>query len=295
MKKHIRDNDPFEAQEEYRISELELQRRVFRRKQTGKSVAISLFSTLVLAVVIIVILSRSSGWQAVKQTFFSWHYFKASLPVVAKGLVQNIYMLICAAITVAIVSTLLAIARTLQSPVTFPLRFLSAAYTDLFRGIPLLLVLYLVGFGIPGLGLFGRINVFLLGWIALTINYSAYVAEVIRAGILSIHPSQRAAARSLGLTYGQTMRLVVLPQAIRKVIPPLMNDFVALQKDVGMISVLGIIDAVRAAQIQVALSFNFTPYVVASCLFIAMSWPVIRITDWYAARRRRREESSGVV
>ena len=298
MTKHPHANDAYDPdkfEEEYRTSQIELQRRVFRRKQTGKSVLISLASTLVLAGLIILVLSRSSGWHVVQQTFFSPQYFLSSLPSVALGLLTNIEILVFAAIGVAILSTLIALARTLQSPVTFPLRFLAASYTDLFRGIPLLLVLYLIGFGVPGLGLFGRINPILLGTIALIINYSAYVAEVIRAGILGVHPSQRAAARSLGLTYGQTMRLVVLPQAVRKVIPPLMNDFVALQKDVGMVSVLGIVDAVRAAQINVALSFNFTPYVVAACLFIAMSFPVIRLTDGYANRRRRREESSGVV
>ena len=279
----------------YHTSEIELQRRVFRRRQTGKSVLISLLSTLVLAGILILVLSHSTGWQAVKRTFFSSHYFIQALPLVAKGLLTNIEILFFAAIGVGVLSTLIALARTLQSPVTFPLRFIAAAYTDLFRGIPLLLVLLLIGLGVPGLGLFGRISPILLGTIALVINYSAYVAEVIRAGILGVHPSQRAAARSLGLTYGQTMRLVVLPQAVRKVIPPLMNDFVALQKDVGMVSVLGVLDAVRQAQIQVALSFNFTPYVVAACLFIAMSFPVIRVTDWYSARRRHREESSGVV
>ncbi|MCL2655667.1 MAG: amino acid ABC transporter permease [Coriobacteriia bacterium] len=286
--------EPAQAQE-YHTSELELQRRSFRRKQTGKSIFISLLSTAVLAGALVLVLARSSGWQAVKKTFFSSHYFMQALPSVAKGLLLNIELLFFAAIGVAVLSTLIALARTLHSPVMFPLRFVAAAYTDLFRGIPLLLVLLLIGFGVPGLGLFGWINPLILGWAALVINYSAYVAEVIRAGILSVHPSQRAAARSLGLTYGQTMRLVILPQAIRKVIPPLMNDFVALQKDVGMVSVLGVLDAVRAAQIQVAMSFNFTPYVVAACLFIAMSWPVIRVTDWYSNRRRRREESSGVV
>ncbi len=284
-----------EAQQEYRTSEIELQRQSFRRKQTGKSVLISLVSTLILSGVIVVILSQSSGWAVVRKTFFSPHYFITALPSVARGLLVNIEILLFAAVGVAVLSTVVALARTLQGPVMFPIRFLAAAYTDLFRGIPLLLVLFLVGFGVPGLGLFGRIPAVLLGWVALVINYSAYVAEVIRAGIMSVHPSQRAAARSLGLTYGQTMRLVVLPQAIRKVIPPLMNDFVALQKDVGMVSVLGVMDAVRMAQIQVAHSFNYTPYVVAACLFIAMSWPVIRLTDWYSERRRRREESSGVV
>lgn len=175
----------------------------------------------------------------------------------------------------------------------FPLRALAAGYTDLFRGLPLIIVLYLVGFGIPGLqGSDGtRIPAAVLGTIALILTYSAYVSEVFRAGIEAVHPSQRLAARSLGLSHGQTMRLVVLPQAVRKVTPALMNDFIAMQKDVGLISVLGAVDAVRAAQIETAKFFNFTPYVLAGLLFVLLALPMIRFTDWYTARLRAREQS----
>ena len=165
--------------------------------------------------------------------------------------------------------------RTLRGPVWFPLRALATGYVDLFRGLPLIICLYLVGFGLPGLRLAGiPNNPVLLGGLALVLVYSAYVAEVFRAGIESVHPSQLAAATSLGLNYRQTMRLVVLPQAARRVTPALLNDFVALQKDCGLISVLGAVDAVRAAQIQVATSYNFTPYVVAGLLFVALAMPV---------------------
>lgn len=279
----------------YAPSAIELDRRRYLKKQTSKSLLISLTSTVVFFTVFMIALNKSSGWARVRETFFNWDYFVAAIPEVGKGLLVNIEILFFAVIGVAILATILAIFRTLNSPIFFPLRFLAAAYTDFFRGIPLLLVLYLIGFGVPGLNIFGRIDVRILGTAALVLSYSAYVAEVIRAGILAVHPSQRAAARSLGLTQGQTLRMIVLPQALRKVIPPLMNDFISMQKDVGLVSVLGVVDAVRAAQIQVATSYNFTPYLVAGLMFVAMSWPFIRLTDWYSDRRRQFEESSGVV
>ena len=176
------------------------------------------------------------------------------------------------------------------------MRALVAGYTDLFRGLPLIIVLYLVGFGIPGLRLdIPRFPAEFWGTVALILTYSAYVSEVFRAGIESVHPSQRLAARSLGLSHSQTMRLVILPQAIRRVTPALMNDFVAMQKDVGLISVLGAIDAVRAAQIETASSFNFTPYVLAGLLFVLLALPMIRLTDWYTARMRTREQAGSIV
>jgi polar amino acid transport system permease protein len=277
------------------LSDIELERRRYRRHQTNRSVLVSLISTLVFFTVLVLVVKGTEGWTLVQESFFNTEHFRLSFPQVVKGLLMNLRILLFAAVGVAITATLLAVLRTLRGPIFFPLRFLAATYTDFFRGVPLLIVLYLVGFGIPGLGIFGRIDPVILGTIALVISYSAYVAEVIRAGIQTVHPSQRAAARSLGLTYGQTLRLVVLPQALRKVIPPLMNDFVALQKDVGLVSVLGVKDAVREAQIYTASTFNFTSYIVAALLFVALSWPVIRLTDWYAEHRRQREESSGVV
>jgi polar amino acid transport system permease protein len=201
-------------------------------------------------------------------------------------------VLVAAAIMVLVFGLLLAIMRTLKSPVFFPLRVLSRGYVDLFRGLPLIIVLYLVGFGIPGLRLewLGRVPPEVLGTIALALTYSAYVSEVFRAGIESVHPSQRLAARSLGLKYSQSMRLVVLPQAVRKVVPPLMNDFVALQKDVGLISVLGAIDAVRGAQIEAAKFANFTPYVVAGLLFVLLAIPTVRLADRIARKFADREQ-----
>ncbi len=172
------------------------------------------------------------------------------------------------------------------------MRLLATAYVDLFRGIPLIVLLYLIGFGIPALRFTDeRIPAAVLGTVAIVLTYSAYVSEVLRAGIDTVHPSQRLGARSLGLDYPQTMRLVVLPQAVRRVTPPLLNDFVAMQKDVGLISLLGAVDAVRAAQIEVTRDFNFTPYVVAALLFVLLSVPTARAADWVNARAMRREQS----
>lgn len=278
-------------------SSIELGRRAFRRRQTRRSVLISIVSTLVLAVVVWITLINTPGWSRVQQTFFDPEVFVAALPRVWDGFLLNLRVLLFAAVGVLVFSVLLAVIRTLRGPVFFPLRALAAGYTDLFRGLPLIIVLYLVGFGIPGLqGSDGtRIPAAVLGTIALILTYSAYVSEVFRAGIEAVHPSQRLAARSLGLSHGQTMRLVVLPQAVRKVTPALMNDFIAMQKDVGLISVLGAVDAVRAAQIETATYFNFTPYVLAGLLFVLLALPMIRFTDWYTARLRAREQSGGIV
>jgi polar amino acid transport system permease protein len=273
----------------YSPSALELERRAYRKKQGIKSVVISLAATLVFVGIVAFALSQSDGWERVRASFFSPKYFLSSLPIVAEGLLINIEILCFACVGVAILATLIAIVRTTTNAVMFPLRTLCSIYTGAMRGIPMIVLLYLIGFGIPGLNIFGRINPIILGTAALILAYSAYVAEVLRAGIEAVHPSQIAAARSLGLSARKTLRLVVLPQAVRKVIPPLMNDFISLQKDVGLVSVLGVVDAVRSAQIEVSHFYNFTPYVVAALLFILMSIPFIILTDWYSAKVRKRE------
>ena len=278
-------------------SAIELDRRAFRRRQNTRSVLISAASTVALAIVLWVTLVNTPGWARVQQSFFNPEIFVASIPRVWDGFLLNLRVLFFAVIGVLVVSVLLAVLRTLRGPVFFPLRAIASGYTDLFRGIPLIIVLYLVGYGIPGLqGSDGaRIPAAVLGTIALILVYSAYVSEVFRAGIEAVHPSQRLAARSLGLSHGKTLRLVVLPQAVRKVTPALMNDFIAMQKDAGLISVLGAIDAVRAAQIQVAEYYNFTPYVLAGLMFVALALPLIRLSDWYSARLRAREQVGGIV
>lgn len=277
------------------VSKAELDRRLFRRSQRSKSVLVAFVSTLIFAIVVWFGLIATPGWTRVQESFFSWEVAVQAWPRVLDGLLLNLRVLAVSAVLVVFFGLLLAVMRTLKSPVLFPLRVLAKGYVDLFRGMPLIIVLYLVGFGIPGLRLefLGRIPAEVLGTIALTLTYSAYVSEVFRAGIESVHSSQRLAARSLGLSNAQSMRLVVLPQAVRKVVPPLMNDFVALQKDVGLISVLGAIDAVRGAQIEVAKFANFTPYVLAGLMFVLLAIPTIRLAD-YVTKRLSDKEQAGV-
>ncbi|BDV29947.1 amino acid ABC transporter permease [Microbacterium terricola] len=278
------------------VSAVELERQAYRKRQGGRSVVISLISTLVVAALIWVAIINTPGWARVQQQFFNGEVFLASLPRVWDGFLLNLRVLAMSAVLVLLFGMLLATVRTLRGPVWLPLRALAAGYTDVFRGIPLIIVLYLVGFGIPGLQMIPvRMPTEFWGTIAITLTYSAYVSEVFRAGIEAVHPSQRHAARSLGLSHAKTMRLIVVPQAVRKVTPALMNDFVAMQKDVGLISLLGAVDAVRAAQIETAAYFNFTPYVVAALLFVLLAIPTIRLTDWYTARVRAREQIGGIV
>lgn len=279
------------------VSSAELDRRRYRQLQRKRSVMISLLSTLCFAAIVWFGLLATPGWDRVEESFFNWEVAVSSFPRVIDGLLLNLRVLVIATILVVIFGLTLAIIRTTKSPVLFPLRMLATGYVDLFRGLPLIIVLYLVGFGIPGLRLeiLGRIPAEVLGITALTLTYSAYVSEVFRAGIESVHPSQRLAARSLGLSSAKSMRLVILPQAVRRVVPPLMNDFVALQKDVGLISVLGAIDAVRGAQIEVAKFANFTPYVVAGLLFVLLAIPTIRIADRISKNYAQREQQGAVL
>ena len=276
-------------------SAIELERRAFRRQQNTKSVAISFISTIVFAIIVWLTVVNTPGWSLVQQSFFNLDVLAGAWPRVFEGILLNVRVLLFAAVGVLILALVLATLRTLSGPIFFPLRALAAGYTDLFRGMPLIIVLYLVGFGIPGLNALPRMPLEFWGTIALILTYSAYVSEVFRAGIESVHPSQRLAARSLGLSYGKTLRLIVMPQAVRKVTPALMNDFIAMQKDVGLISVLGAVDAVRAAQIETAQAFNFTPYVLAGLLFVLLALPMIRLTDWYTARLRAREQMGSIV
>lgn len=280
---------------DFEVSSVEESRQEYRRTQSLRSVGISLVSTLVLAALIAVGLNASPGWPRVRETFFSPKYFVESFPDVLRGLAVNAEVLAFSVVGVAIFGTLLAVIRTSTSSVLFPLRVITAIFTTLMRGVPMLVVLYLIGFGIPGLGIFGRIPAALLGTISIILCYSTYVSEVLRAGFEDVSPAQRASARSLGLTSGQTIRLVVIPQALRSVAPALVNDFIGMQKDAGLISVLGAVDAVRAAQVQVATTYNFTPYVVASLLFILTSVPFIILNDRYSAKLRRREQNGGTV
>jgi polar amino acid transport system permease protein len=242
------------------------------------------------------VLVNSPGWVSLRDTFFKWAYGVEVLPKVILGFTTNITLTLVAGSSVAVLGLLLALVRTSRSPALTPFRFLATIYVDVFRGIPMILVILLIGFGIPALQIPGVTNeVLILGTIAVIITYTAYVAEVLRSGILTVHPSQRAAARSLGLSHFQTLRHVVLPQAIKRVTPPLLNDLVALIKDTGLISILGVTDAVRAAQIQTAKSFNYTPYVMAALLFLAVTIPLTRYTDRILRRSMERQNAQGLT
>ncbi|WP_084402884.1 amino acid ABC transporter permease [Schaalia suimastitidis] len=292
---HTQRSDVVEMIGDFRheVSDVELARRQWRKNRARRSLSVATASSILVIVLIALLLATSPGWAATQQAFFSGEYFMEALPKVLEGMWLNVRILVVSTVFVALFATLLAAARSLRGPVFFPLRFLAAAYTDLFRGLPFIVVLYLVGFGIPALNPTTRIPVALLGGTALVLTYTSYVAEVLRAGLEAVHPSQRAAARSLGLSHSQTLRHIVVPQAIRKVTPALMNDFISMQKDVGLISTLGAVDAIRAAQTHQASTYNFTAYVVAGLLFILLSLPFIRLSDWYTARLQAREQQGG--
>lgn len=267
-------------------SELQRQRLAYRRRRSHRSVGIAVVSSVLIVVALVGGIRATPGWPRVQETFFSPARAWSALPAVATGLWLNVRVMLVCGVLILVVGLALAVLRTLRGPVFFPVRVAVAAYTDLFRGLPLLLVLFLLGFGVPALRLRGvPSDPLVWGGAALVLTYSAYVAEVFRAGIESVHPSQRAAARSLGLSYAQSMRFVVLPQAVRRVVPPLLNDLVSLQKDSGLIAVLGVVDAIRSAQIETATDFNFTPYVVAGLLFVLLTVPLTRVTDWVARRQ----------
>jgi polar amino acid transport system permease protein len=274
----------------YTPSETQLGRLRYRRRSTVRSAVLATVSTLVVVVVLYLVVTRSPGWPRTRETFLSWRYARESFPLVLEGLWLNVRLMLGCGVVILALGLFLAVLRTLKGAVFFPLRALAAAYTDFFRGLPLVICLLVVGFGVPALRLSGVPgNPVLLGGAALVLTYSAYVAEVFRAGIESIHPSQRAASRSLGLSSAQTMRYVVLPQAVRRVVPPLLNDLVSLQKDTGLVSLLGVVDAVYAAQIVTGRTFNYTPFVVAGLVFVALTIPMTRLTDWATGRLARRQ------
>ncbi|MDC2955870.1 amino acid ABC transporter permease [Streptomyces gilvifuscus] len=284
------------ADDAYAPSERRLDRERHKRARARRATAIAALSTLVTAVVLYVVVVNAPGWPRTKETFFDAHYAREALPKVLEGLWLNVRLLLICGVLVLVLGMLIAIARTLPGPVFFPLRVLAAAYTDFFRGLPLIINLMIVIFGVPALRLQGvTVDPVLLGGTALTLTYSAYVAEVFRAGIESVHPSQRAAARSLGLTNRQALRYVVLPQAVRRQVPPLLNDLVSLQKDTGLVSIGGAIDAVRAADIIAQRSMNYTSYIVAGLVFVALTIPMTRFTDWVTARMDRQRAQGGAI
>jgi polar amino acid transport system permease protein len=226
------------------------------------------------------IVVTSPGWENVQETFFSWPDFKRAFPDVLEGFWLDVKMFCVIEVVVLIVGLAIALVRTSRAPALFPLRMLGAVYTDVGRGVPTILLVFLVGFGVPALELDGLpTGPVVLGGAALALSYSAYVAEVYRAGIDSVHPSQRSAALAIGLTEAQALRHVVLPQAVRRVVPPLLNDFISLQKDVALVSTLGVIEAFRVAQIDASFNFNYTPLLAAALLYLCVTVPLARVVD----------------
>ena len=275
----------------HRPSDIQLGRIAYRRGKAIRSVLVAALSTAVIGTLLVVLITGAPGWDRVKQSFFDPAIARRALPTILEGLWLNIRLFVVCASCALLLGLLISVLRTLRGPVFFPLRALATGYTYWFRGLPLIITIYLFAFGIPGLRLQGTPNVTVLGGAAITITYGAYIAEVLRAGIESVHPSQVAAARSLGLSYRQAMRHVVLPQAVRRAAPPLLNDVVSMQKDVGLISLAGPIDAIRAAQIVQYQTANFTPYVVAGVLFVLFALPLIVITDVVTLRAARRQNA----
>jgi polar amino acid transport system permease protein len=252
-------------------------------------------STVVLVTVVALLVVTSAGWDEVKQAFFSREQFERSFPDILAAFWTNVKIFLVAEVFILVLALGIAVLRGLPGPVFFPIRVLAIAYVDLFRGVPTVLVIYILGFGVPALQLSGvPTDPLFWGGVSLVLVYSAYVSEVYRAGIESVHPSQSAAARSLGLTHAQTLRFVVVPQAVRRVIPPLLNDFIGLQKDTALVALLGVVEAFRQSQIEVAGSFNYTPYLATALLFILLTIPMARFTDWLIARDRRRQLAGGL-
>jgi polar amino acid transport system permease protein len=248
---------------------------------------------VIFVVVAVVLIARSPGWPTVQDLFFNGKEFRKSFPEILSAFWLNVRIFLIAEPFILVLALIVALTRGSTAPILFPLRVVATVYTDIFRGIPTILLVLLLGFGVPALNSDYITNDPLFwGGVALILSYGAYVAEVFRAGIESVHPSQRSAARSLGLSAIQTSRYVVLPQAIRRVVPPLLNDFISLQKDTALVSVIGPIEALRQAQIDSSFTFNFTPYVVAACLFIALTVPMTRFAD-YLNRRAAAERGHG--
>jgi len=260
-----------------------------------RGVLIALASTFVFFTVVVLVITNAPGWPEVKATFFDWGEFKSTFPGILHAFKLNVKIFLIAEVIILIVALGVAVIRSLPGPVFFPLRALAIVYADFFRGVPTVLVIVMLGFGAPALGLsWVPTSYTFWGVVALTLVYSAYVSEVYRAGIESVHPSQEAAARSLGLTRMQTLRFVILPQAVRRVIPPLLNDFIGLQKDTALVGVLGAVEAFNQANIDADASFNYTCYLAAALLFVAITIPQARFVDWLVNRDRKRRQAQGV-
>jgi polar amino acid transport system permease protein len=258
----------------------------------AKGVWIAVASTLIFFGVLLIVVVNSSGWPEVKRQFFNGEEFTSSFPGILRAFWVNVQLFLIAEAIVLVFALVIAVLRSLPGPVFFPIRALAIAYTDIFRSFPTILVVYALGLGMPALQLAGvPKSPFFWAIVSLVLVYSAYVAEVYRAGIESVHESQVAAARSLGLSRWQSTRYVVLPQAVRRVIPPLLNDFIGLQKDTVLVSFIGVVEAFRTTQIDSSNTFNYTPFVALGLIYLLVTVPMTRLVDHLVKRDRRRRQA----
>ncbi|SHG73693.1 amino acid ABC transporter membrane protein, PAAT family [Cognatiyoonia sediminum] len=263
-------------------------RQIYEDRLRRRSLIIAGSSTTIVVLAVLFLVPMAPGWEKVQKSFFNWDVFAKTFPGLLEAFMLDVAIFAWCAPLIAILGLLVALARDVRSPALFPLRILGAAYTDIFRGVPVILTVYLIGFGIPGLGLPRPWNSpYIWGSLALILTYSAYVAEIFRSGIESVHQSQRSAAESLGLSESDTIRFVILPQAIRRVIPAQMNMLIALQKDVALLSFIGPVEIFRQAGVYKSLLANFTPYVGAAVIFLAVTIPATRYADYLLAKQNR--------
>ena len=286
------DPDPVPGRAAWSPSPRELERRRQRRRQRTRSLLVATAAVVVVFAGLGLAVVSSPGWPRVQALFFDWDHAQASFPEIRDRFWVNVKLFLLAEPVILLLALAVALARSSRAALLVPLRLIAVVYTDLFRGIPTILLILLLGFGMPALRLQGVPNSALF-WagVGLVLSYGAYVAEVFRAGIESIHPSQVASAEALGLSRGQTMRFVVVPQAVRRVVPPLLNDFVSLQKDTALVAVVGGFDAVFAARDYGNFNFNYTPYVVVAVFFVLLTVPLARLTDWLQRRYAERERA----
>lgn len=260
----------------------------FEKRQKRKGLAIAILSSALAFSVVVILVPMAPGWEKVRSSFFNGEILLSTLPSLLNAFLLDIAIFLWSLPAIAVLSLLIALARDQKSPAMFPIRLLGIVYTDIFRGVPVILTVFLIGFGVPGLGLQRPWNSpYIWGSLALILTYSAYVAEIIRSGVESVHESQRSAGKSLGLSDADTMRFVVLPQALRRVVPANMNMLVALQKDVALLSFIGPVEILRQAGVHKSLLANFTPYVGAALIFLAVTVPATRYADYLLAKQHR--------
>ncbi len=263
-------------------------REIYEAERRRRSLAVAAASTAVVVLALIMLVPLTPGWEKVQKSFFNGAVLAKTFPRLLDAFKVNVMIFAWSAPSIAVLGLLIALARGVRAPTLFPLRIFATIYTDVFRGVPVILTVYLIGFGIPGLGLPRPWNSpYIWGSVALVLTYSAYVAEIFRSGIDSVHHSQRSAALSLGLSEGQAMRDVILPQAVRNVVPSQMNMLIALQKDVSLLSFIGPVEIFRQAGVFKSLLANFTPYVGAAIIFLAVTIPATRYADYLMAKQTR--------